>query len=334
MNRTPRVAATLLCLTMALLACGKRGKGPALADPSPVKTPDNLTRVTAATTAGIPPRRPELWKEFDGSLAFSTALKLAGFGPRPSGSDTLEQAREEISTELARAGWQILPQAFSDADPGGKPVAFRSLSARFTAVAPVGKRYVLAAHLDTERSEVVRLPGATEAAAGPAVLLEIARVLVGDPQLASRVQLLFLDGHHPFRQPNAHDGLFGSRVAAPLLAAQADGRELRAVIDLENLGGKEFRLHYAPNSDPTLIEVLRRSAEALSIPVAPANRPILGDQVPFTQANLPALALLDAEAAYVHTADDTLDRLDPASLAKVGQLVLYFLSVETFPPNI
>ena len=84
------------------------------------------------------------------------------------------------------------------------------------------------------------------------------------------------------------------------------------MIDIENLGGKDFRLFYAPTSDPELVASFQRAAGALGIPLAPASRPILGDQVPFQQANVPALALLDAESPYLHTADDNVDRLDAA----------------------
>jgi hypothetical protein len=51
--------------------------------------------------------------------------------------------------------------------------------------------------------------------------------------------------------------------------------------------------------------------------------------VPFSEAGVPSLALLDAESPLLHTADDTTERLDADSLAKTGFLILYFIATTT-----
>jgi glutaminyl-peptide cyclotransferase len=300
--------------------------------PSVAPTPSPTVSVPATPVPVA--RRAPIWKEFNGQLAFADASKFVRFGPRPSGSEALDRERAEIAARLDGAGWQVSTAAFTDQAPDGTPVDFRSLGARFKRGQPAKKRFLLGAHFDTERSKVMRTSGATDGASGPAILLEIARVLAAYPQVVSEVELLFLDGNHPFRQSTADDGLFGSRFAAQMLQLHQRSGEIRAVIDLENLGGKDFRLYYPPNSDPDLADTFQRSAGMLSIPLAAANRPVLGDQVPFQHANIPAIALLDTESPYLHTADDNLDRVDPASLAKVGQLVLYVLSEEIFPSGL
>jgi hypothetical protein len=40
------------------------------------------------------------------------------------------------------------------------------------------------------------------------------------------------------------------------------------------------------------------------------------------------VALLNMDSPYLNTADDTADRLDGDSLAKTGNLILYFVSTE------
>ncbi|MBV9491191.1 MAG: M28 family peptidase [Verrucomicrobia bacterium] len=298
--------------------------------PPPAATPKPARRPDIA-------QHPAIWKDFNAQLTLATARRLVGFGPRTAGSAALDQARDEIVSRLGEAGWQVKVEVFSDQGPDGNPVDFRSLRARFLKVpkAQAGaKRFLMASHFDTERSNVVQTPGATDGGAGPAILLEIARVLSGYPEVAAQVELLFLDGNHPFRQVMANDGLFGSRFAVQMLQVQQRSGEIRAMIDLENLGGRNSRLYYAPNSDPDLVSAFQRAAGTLAIPLAVAGRPLLGDHVPFQQANIPAIALLDAESPYLHTADDTADRLDPESLAQTGQLVLNFLSGEIFSPGI
>ena len=374
MNRHGRLFVTCFSLVILSIGCRRSSPRPESTNDLAARTPDDVGHVEPSpealspdgvlATAPTPVRRPAtpmpepavastpspavsipatpvpvarrapIWKEFNGQLAFADASKFVGFGPRPSGSEALDRERAGIATRLDAAGWQVSTAAFTDQAPDGTPVDFRSLGARFKQGQPAKRRFLLVAHFDTERSKVMRTSGATDGAAGPAILLEIARVLTAYPQAASQVELLFLDGNHPFRQGTADDGLFGSRFAAQMLQLHRCSGEIRAVIDLENLGGKDSHLYYPPNSDPDLAEMFQRSAGVLSIPLATANRPVLGDQVPFQHADIPAIALLDAESPYLHTADDNLDRVDPASLAKVGQLVLYVLSEEIFPSGL
>jgi glutaminyl-peptide cyclotransferase len=322
--------ALLLVIVVGIAGC-HRFRPSGQAHRLPVKPPVNLT--VADENSPVSPRihRFKLWKNFDGQLAYEAALKFVALGPRESGSEALNQERDLIVDLLDRCGWQVTPQKFQDQDPSGQVVGFTSLSARYLRAPSSGRRFLVAAHFDTEHSNVFRSVGATDGASGPAVLLEMARVLTSDPALAGQVELWFLDGHQPFRELNANDGLFGSRFAVQMIQSRQQTDEIRAMVCLGNFGGKDFRLHYAPNSDPQLEQAFRQAANGVSILLAPANRPLLNDHIPFQQANVPAIALLDAEAPYLHTVDDSAEQLDAGSLAKVGQLVLYFLSTEASP---
>jgi hypothetical protein len=83
-----------------------------------------------------------------------------------------------------------------------------------------------------------------------------------------------------------------------------------------------------PNSDPGLAGAMKKAATFLGVKLEPANRPLLADHVPFAQAGIPSLALLNMDSPFLNTADDTADRLDGESLAKTGSLILYFVSAE------
>jgi hypothetical protein len=48
--------------------------------------------------------------------------------------------------------------------------------------------------------------------------------------------------------------------------------------------------------------------------------------MPFLQAGIPSVALLDANSPVLNTADDTTERLNIDSLAKTGKTVLYFVA--------
>ena len=73
-----------------------------------------------------------------------------------------------------------------------------------------------------------------------------------------------------------------------------------------------------------LIPALGPCCEALRSSGALARR--LANHVPFAQAGIPSISLLDAESPFLHTADDTPERLDADSLAKTGKLILYFVA--------
>jgi glutaminyl-peptide cyclotransferase len=140
------------------------------------------------------------------------------------------------------------------------------------------------------------------------------------------VELLFIDGYAPFREFTLSDGLFGSRFYAQMLRTSRQEGDIRAAIILENAGGAI--LNYLPNSDPTLAAALKKAATVVNVKLEPANRSLLADHVPFAQAGVPSIALLDVDSPFLNTADDTADRLDVNSLVKTGSLILYFVATE------
>jgi hypothetical protein len=171
-----------------------------------------------------------------------------------------------------------------------------------------------------------RAIGAADGAANCAILVELASILASDPALASQVELLFLDGDAPFRELNLSDGLFGSRFYVQMLRIREHTEDVRAAILLRNTG--DGALNYAPNGDKAIIEQLKMGAQIAGFNLEPDNRLLLGDQMPFLQAGIPSVALLDADSPVLNTADDTAERLNVDSLAKTGKTVLYFVATK------
>jgi Zn-dependent M28 family amino/carboxypeptidase len=223
---------------------------------------------------------------------------------------------------LTSLGWQTTEQRLTEHAPDGRQIEFCSLSARFSRYPASPKRILIGAHFDTPPTQEFRDPGASDGAANTAVLVEIGRTLALDPQLAANVELLFLDGDAPFQELNLNDGLFGSRFYAQMLRNDQHGGDILAAIFLDNVGGAN--LNFVPNSDSNLANGLRKAATVLGIRLDPTNRALLADHVPFAQAGVPSITLLDADSPFLHTADDTADRLDKDSLAKTGELILCF----------
>ena len=288
----------------------------------------SVNQPSATPTPPLPPRRPTIWKDFDGDHSLASAQAILSYGNRIAGSEALDKVRTYLKNELATAGWETTEQPFSEQAPGGQELRFSSLVAHYTRVQMAKPFYLVAAHFDSLNLGLAVDPGATDGAANTAVLLEIARTLSLDPRLAAHVELLFLDGHMPFHQITPNDGLFGSRFYAQMLQFNRNTDTAVAVI-LEHLGGSGLSLGFAPNGDSALIEHFRSAAQALKIDLQPAKRPLLLDHVPFENSGVPAIALLDPDAPYLNTADDNASRLNRDALAQAGQLVLYFLSEQT-----
>jgi glutaminyl-peptide cyclotransferase len=326
-KRKPNVhsgAVWFLSLFFMVPSC-KPSDNPTLVAPQKPQTDPN--QANAAKPGGTPTRREKIWTDFDGLQALTEAKTLTGFGPRPSGSEANTQVRRHLIDRLTSLGWQTSEQHLTEQAPDGRQVDFCNLIARFSRYPALPQRILIGAHFDTPPTQDYQDPGASDGAANTAVLLELARTLGLDPRLAGNVELLFLDGAAPFRELSLNDGLFGSRFYAQILRINRHAGDIRAAILLENAGGPT--LNYLPNSDQNLTDALKKGATVLGLKLEPANRSLLADHIPFAQAGIPSIALLDADSPFLNTADDTPDRLDGNSLVKTGTLILYFLATVT-----
>ena len=274
----------------------------------------------------LPPRREKLWLDFDGNRALTEARTLTRFGPRQSGSDANAQTQKHLADVLVGLGWEPAAQTFTDNAPDGRQIRFSNIVARYSHFPKATKRFIIAAHFDTLATNEFPAIGATDGAANTAILIELARVLALDPQVAGQVELLFLDGSAPFRQTTISDGLFGSRFYTQVTSINQQANDIRAAIILQNVGTDGTRLTFSQNSDPKLAAQMGSAAKLLGYKLEPSNRPFLADHVPFQQAGVPAMAFLDADSQLLNTADDTSERLNPTALAKLGSLITCFLT--------
>lgn len=257
--------------------------------------------------------------------------RLTEFGPRPIGSQTLEQTRQYLVANLQQLGWQVERQPFTDQTPRGK-IEFVNLIARFPnddgKPAPKNTQQVIvASHFDTKLFDTIHFVGASDGASSTGALVELARVLALDPGLAQRVELVFFDGEEAVSQFTETDGLYGSRFYARNLRETNRNAQFKCAVLWDMIGDKDLTITLSPDSPPELARAILDAAQALDLRkyFSYLNRPILDDHVPLNQARIPSIDLIDFDYPYWHTADDTLDKLSPDSLQKVGAVTLYFL---------
>jgi len=272
----------------------------------------------------------ELWTQFDGNKALEKVSAQVACGPRPSGSPELAKARALIIESLKGCGWNTEIQEFSAETPHGN-IPMANLVARFAkpdAKASPLPKVLVCSHYDTKKFSTISFVGANDGASSTGALLELARVLALDPELATRVELVFFDGEEALQQFSETDGLYGSRYYATQLRNSGRHAEYKYGILWDMIGDKNLGFTLPLDSPRELTQGYLASAEALQQRAFYRifDRPMLDDHVPLNQiARIPTLDVIDFEYDAWHTADDTMQQLSPQSLASVGWVTLHYL---------
>lgn len=109
-------------------------------------------------------------------------------------------------------------------------------------------------------------------------------------------------------------------------AARRNGTlgSLKALILVDMIGDRNLRIRREQQSTAWLTDLLWASARRLKLDSVFVNEsmPIEDDHVPFLQAGVPAVDIIDLEYPPWHTAGDTLDQVSARSLQTVGDVVL------------
>ncbi len=269
----------------------------------------------------------KIWEEFSGEKALLHVQHLVDLGPHPVGSDAIEKAREYIEAQLRHSGWQVTRQGFTDETPRGK-VRFVNLIARFSgdgnAAAP---SFLLCSHYDTKLFDAIRFVGANDGGSSTGLLLELARVIGGRPNMARKIELVFFDGEEAYENFSETDGLYGSRYFAKQL--EADGaKQFRGGILFDMIGDRSLDITLPADSPPAMVRDVFAAAEALKLRnyFSYLDRDLIDDHAPLNAIRIPTIDIIDFDYTWWHTADDTLDKISAQSLQITGSVALYYLS--------
>ena len=269
----------------------------------------------------------KIWEEFSGEKALLHVQHLVDLGPHPVGSDAIEKAREYIEAQLRHSGWQVTRQGFTDETPRGK-VRFVNLIARFSgdgnAAAP---SFLLCSHYDTKLFDAIRFVGANDGGSSTGLLLELARVIGGRPNMARKIELVFFDGEEAYENFSETDGLYGSRYFAKQL--EADGaKQFRGGILFDMIGDRSLDITLPADSPPAMVRDVFAAAEALKLRnyFSYLDRGLIDDHAPLNAIRIPTIDIIDFDYTWWHTADDTLDKISAQSLQITGSVALYYLS--------
>jgi Zn-dependent M28 family amino/carboxypeptidase len=287
--------ALLAAVTVLVVACGADAQ--------------NRTAATAPRTG------------FDSNRAWTDLERQVAFGPRPAGSAALAQCRQYIEAQLKAIGITFREQPFDAMTPAG---VIKMVNVIGTMPGRRPERIALATHYDTKRFQEFRFLGASDAASSTAAVLELARVLKSR-QNEYTIELLFLDGEEAvnteWRDP---DNTYGSKYY--VRAAQQDRTlgGLKTLVLLDMVGDRDLDIRPDTNSARWLNAIVWGSAARLgySSTFIPQDFTVEDDHLPFVEAGVPSIDIIDLDYPQWHTAQDDLDHVSARSLQMVGDVVL------------
>ena len=262
---------------------------------------------------------------FDGARAYDQVAKLVAFGPHPPATDAIHAVQNYIHSQLQSFGCAFDDDDFN-AQTGIGNLAMKNIVAK---IPGTGQGIILLlTHYDTKR--VDNFVGAEDGGSSTGLMLEMARNLCGRPKQSNAVWIAFLDGEETQSQLEwlETDSVYGSRELAARLALAGDAKRVRAAILADMVGQRNLVIPRESDSTKWLTELIWRTAATLGykdVFVSSAVQ-VDDDHQPFLHRGIPAADIIDLNdyinLGYWHTAQDTLDKISPRSLAIVGHVIL------------
>jgi glutaminyl-peptide cyclotransferase len=313
--------------------------------PLTVSTPVVLYLQPSATAILLPPTPsqtpPAQPKAFDGQKAWDDVAYQVSLGARIPDSPAHMQVESWITNEAQSAGWQTEVQ---NDTAMGHPV--HNIIAKYGQGSPW---LIVAAHYDSrlkadqdpdpqKRNQPV--PAANDGASGVAVLLELARILPSHMPPSNptsyagyrQIWLVFLDAEDNGDIPG-WDWILGSKSFVASLQEKPD-----AAVVIDMIGDTNLDIYKELNSNPQLTDQIWGQAGQLGYSQYFIPQPkyrMLDDHIPFIDAGIPAVDLIDFDYPYWHTTADTPDKVSARSLAIVGDTLLAWITapVGQLPPG-
>jgi glutaminyl-peptide cyclotransferase len=269
---------------------------------------------------------------FDGTRAYQHVRHLVEIGPRPPGSDGIHRAQVYIIGQLKSFGCPVEEHDFRASTELGD-LAMKNIIVKLPGSSSSIVLY--STHYDT-----VRIPdflGADDGGSGTGTMLELARVFCGQNH-SLNVWIVFFDGEEA--QGNWTDAAsvrwngdssnntYGSREMAAQMSLSGELKRVKAMILADMIGPPNAKITRDTNSTPWLTDFIWATAAQLGYQTTFVDRnyPVTGDDhLSFIRRGVAGCDLIDFSVPFWHTTQDTLDKIDPKSLAIVGEVLAAIL---------
>lgn len=283
---------------------------------------------SALLLTGCKPEVVEVSCPFDGAKAFAETEALVQISPRNAGTGKARIAAVHLERRLNALGLKTVIDTFTEETPAGTMV-FNNVLGRLPG--KTNRLIILASHFDTKSGICPDFQGANDSGSSTGVLLELARVLSARAPFETEFLVALFDGEECRSQYGPNDGLHGSRRLARQIVEGGGAGLVEAVILLDMIGDKDLNITVPRNSSKALVKELFSAAHEVGarpfFSLGPGS--ILDDHVPFFEAGMPAIDVIDFEYGsvpglndYWHTRKDTLDKLSVESMQTVGDTIL------------
>ncbi len=276
---------------------------------------------SAPQAATFPPApAPETTGGFDGARAYKHVEQLVAIGPHSAGSEGIRRAQDYIIGQLKSFGCTVEEENFHAPSTPVGDVAMKNILVKIPSANP--NIILYGSHYDTKRID--NFVGADDAGSSTGVLLELARLLCARKN-AETIWLAFFDGEEAFNPNWADpDNTYGSRELAATLALSGDLRRVKAMILVDMVGPTNPIFRRESNSTPWLTDLLWSTAARLGYGKVFINdrADVEDDHLSFLKRDVPAADIIDLDVPYWHTTQDTLDKVDPRTLAITGHVLI------------
>ena len=268
---------------------------------------------------------------FSGSAAYTYAKAQVDFGPRVPGTPAAQKAGDWIISQMRARADTVIVQSFTHTTADGRKLPLRNILARFRP--ELKERVLYITHWDsrpvsesatTDAEKKMPVPGANDGASGVGMFVALGDVLKrSKPNVG--VDLLFTDGedYGQFGPPEV-DVLIGSRYFAQ--HPPVPGYKPLYGVLWDMIGDKDLRIPYEMNSFQQAPEVVSRVWQTAAdlgygdVFVQESGGLITDDHIPFLNAGMHVIDVIDLTYPPHHTPQDTMDKISAKSLAAVGDV--------------
>lgn len=276
---------------------------------------------------------------FDGKRAYGWITRQCAFGPRVPGTAAHDSCFADLVANLRELAPVVETDTFSyDSPVLGREVRLMNALARFAPKNP--QRVLLGAHWDT-RAWADQDPnpklrdrpvlGANDGASGVAVLLELARQLQkrGTP---IGVDIALFDGEDLGTDADPNGFFRGSNRYVEWKSGE---KPPIFVIVLDMVAQKDAVFHWEGNSARlamNIVDLVWGEARSLGVRSfrSDVRYTIFDDHIPFLNAGIPAIDVIDFDYPEWHTTHDSPDRCSPQSLEGVGRVLVSLVTKPNF----
>lgn len=260
-------------------------------------------------------------KTFSGDSAYQFVVDQMQYGPRTPGSLSHKFVEDYITNNLIDFGWQVEIQKMTvEEHEVINIIGRKGYSGPITIIGAHYDSRIAATEETTQTLQSLPVPGANDGASGVAVLLELARTLPDFPD--QQLWLVFFDAEDQGRIPG-WDWILGSKGFAQEMVVKP-----AKVVILDMIGDSNLTIYREQGSDPVLTDQIWQSAAELGYSNTFINQTkysILDDHIPFIEAGIPAVDIIDFDYPWWHTTSDTVDKVSPLSLEIIGKTITHWL---------